>query len=275
MRGLMEHGYFERQNKGLPHAPYVDFNIDVMFNYLPHYHEELEVIYTESGRMNITVGNREVPLDSGDIFTVSPSTIHSFRSDSICRNCIMKFHTPSILFDYELTFHVTPTDTNYCRLDSLIKSIINESRDSLPCREIAMSALSEEFMLTLVRQFGAKRKSTAELTRNHRYIEISSKIAEYFEAHYSEDITLETLADACGYSRYYLSRGFKEITSLSFSDFASSFRIEKAKRMLADGHGILDAAFACGFNNPRSFNRSFRKFAGQTPSEYIAAKKER
>ena len=62
---------------------------------------------------------------------------------------------------------------------------------------------------------------------------------------------------------------------MSFFDWVSQFRIERAKELLADeasrDEPVLTIAFAVGFNSNSAFYSAFRKWVGQTPTQYRKA----
>lgn len=58
----------------------------------------------------------------------------------------------------------------------------------------------------------------------------------------------------------------------NFLEFVNSYRVEEAKRILAEpaniDDAVLDIALKSGFNSKATFNRFFKKFVGVTPTEY-------
>jgi AraC-like DNA-binding protein len=67
---------------------------------------------------------------------------------------------------------------------------------------------------------------------------------------------------------YIINTGFGE----NFFQYINTFRVEKAKELLLNEDmnklSILGIAFESGFNSKTSFNTTFKKIAGQTPSEF-------
>lgn len=93
----------------------------------------------------------------------------------------------------------------------------------------------------------------------------------YVEAHYTEDITLERVAQEVSLTPYYYSKIFSRVVGQSLVDYLASFRVEKAKQMLADpAVSIKEACFSVGYNDPNYFSRVFKKVTGQTPTEFRA-----
>ena len=92
------------------------------------------------------------------------------------------------------------------------------------------------------------------------------------------DLNLQELARRAGIHYNYLSRIINEKFGLSYNDYVNGYRIEEAKRMLADpehgGKTILDIAYETGFYSKSVFNTAFKKITGMTPSRYRKASKK-
>ena len=86
------------------------------------------------------------------------------------------------------------------------------------------------------------------------------------------DISLGSLARDLGYSTNHVSQVINEFDQCNFRDFINARRVAEACRRLQDAQetNLLELAMDVGFNSKSSFNRAFRKFAGVTPSEYLA-----
>ncbi|AEF80638.1 response regulator [Leadbettera azotonutricia] len=99
--------------------------------------------------------------------------------------------------------------------------------------------------------------------------EFFNLIKQYVDAHSAEDLSLESTCRHFGISQTYLSRLFRKYTDLSFLNYLTIARVEKAKTyLLNEGTLIRDAAVMAGFNDPLYFSRVFRSITGFTPSEY-------
>ncbi|MFP3089993.1 response regulator [Treponema sp. TIM-1] len=95
-------------------------------------------------------------------------------------------------------------------------------------------------------------------------------IREYLNAHGNETVTLQSLCKHFGISQTYMSRLFRKYTSLSFNNYLTSLRIEKAKDYLLEKDTLIkDAAALAGFTDQFYFSRVFRSVTGQSPSDYI------
>ena len=96
-----------------------------------------------------------------------------------------------------------------------------------------------------------------------------TKARAFIAEHLSEEITLGQVARAAGMSIYYFCKMFKKEMGLTFTEYLARLRVETVKRMLLDPHKrISEAAYDAGFQSLSQFNRVFRHFAGETPSNY-------
>lgn len=84
-----------------------------------------------------------------------------------------------------------------------------------------------------------------------------------------EMITLRYLAQKLGYSEFYVSRKFKEISGMQLRDYLRYRKLAFALKEIRDtGAGILDIALNYGFSSHEAFTRAFKDTYGITPSEY-------
>jgi AraC-like DNA-binding protein len=91
----------------------------------------------------------------------------------------------------------------------------------------------------------------------------------YIHAHLAEAMTLESVAKAVAVSPFHFCKIFKHATGLTFTDFVSHARVEKAKRLLMKPAArITDVAFDVGFQSLSHFNRSFRRIVSESPTEF-------
>jgi AraC-like DNA-binding protein len=84
--------------------------------------------------------------------------------------------------------------------------------------------------------------------------------------------SLASVAARMGIEPYILSQLLNESLGKNFFDFINRYRIEEVKKRLNDpayeALSILGIALDVGFNSKSSFNTSFKKFTGMTPSEF-------
>lgn len=104
---------------------------------------------------------------------------------------------------------------------------------------------------------------------NEQVLKSVQKALQYINTHFTEDVTLERVAQYVHLSPNYFSHIFKKTTGSSFIEYLTYLRIDKAKSMLMDlNYTIYQIAGAVGYQTPRYFTRVFKSINGMTPSTY-------
>jgi len=97
------------------------------------------------------------------------------------------------------------------------------------------------------------------------------KVMEYLRLHYSEDITLNTVAEAVFLNPVYISRLIKEQTGRNYTELVMEMRVEQAVELLEHSDMyVYEIAEKVGYNNLKYFYKVFRKVKGKSPSDYRA-----
>ena len=91
----------------------------------------------------------------------------------------------------------------------------------------------------------------------------------FIREHYSENISLDMLAERLEITPEYLSTLFNKEVGINFSTFLKRFRISQAKRLLkGTDEKIYSIALQVGYNDPKYFNRVFKEEMGISPGDY-------
>lgn len=99
--------------------------------------------------------------------------------------------------------------------------------------------------------------------------DVAHKIKQYIMQHSSEDISLEMIAEKVNLSPYYISKLFKDEFDISYIDFLTQCRIQKAKDLIWQGElSLKEVSFAVGYRDPNYFSRVFKKTCGVSPTQY-------
>ena len=102
------------------------------------------------------------------------------------------------------------------------------------------------------------------------------KARNFIQAHSSEELSLGRVAQAANTSQNYFSEKFKEAMGETFVRYVARARFEKAAALLVQADlRVSEIAFAVGFQSLSQFNRTFKKFAGKSPTAYRAAARQR
>ncbi len=101
------------------------------------------------------------------------------------------------------------------------------------------------------------------------------KIMEEEKVYLNNNVKLDWLAQKLDTTRHNTSQVINEHFGLNFFEFINKYRIQDAVDILENDKkvNIIDVAYQVGFNNKVSFNKSFKKFLSQTPTQYLSSQK--
>lgn len=94
------------------------------------------------------------------------------------------------------------------------------------------------------------------------------RMKRYIDEHYDEELSLDILADKVGISAKYLSRIFKQSMGVNLTDYLAYVRVQRIKELMLCNVPLEQIMCSVGITNRTTFNRTFRKIEGMTPSEY-------
>lgn len=95
------------------------------------------------------------------------------------------------------------------------------------------------------------------------------QIINYIQEHYTEKITLDSLASHFALSKYSLSRSFTYYMNQPLIDYLIDFRVEESKKLLQfTDHSIAEIADETGFSTMNNFIIQFKKRTDLTPTAY-------
>ena len=98
---------------------------------------------------------------------------------------------------------------------------------------------------------------------------IRTRISDYLESRYMDDISLSDIAGELKYSDAYFSKVFKKCFNKGFIVYLTELRIEKSKILLEDIFvNIKDISAKVGFRDSNYYTKVFKRMDGLTPSEY-------
>jgi YesN/AraC family two-component response regulator len=99
-------------------------------------------------------------------------------------------------------------------------------------------------------------------------VEVIETVKEYIKENYQEDISLEEVAEYISFSKYYLSKLFKEVEGINYKDYLIKIRMENAKKLLKNGSKIKVVAAKVGYSDRNYFSRAFKKYTGFSPGKF-------
>ncbi|RXP62741.1 AraC family transcriptional regulator [Lutibacter sp. HS1-25] len=129
-----------------------------------------------------------------------------------------------------------------------------------------------EDIINLVR-FNKTPEQKTISDQNNEDFEIISQFIEREKPYLKNDLKMQDLVDSTGITYKRISEVFNKNFNKTFYEVMNEYRLEEAKVLINNGfhreYTISHLAEKAGFNSKTTFNRIFKKYTDQTPSDYI------
>ena len=134
------------------------------------------------------------------------------------------------------------------------------------------SGSKKDFENTALKMLTLAVETRSEHVQHSKNTSIIHDAEEYVKENYnSPDISLHSVAKYAGFSPAHFSTLFSQKTKISFIEFLTEYRMEKAKEFLLHTNMKLSTiAMEIGYNEPNYFSYVFKKNTGLSPKEFRA-----
>jgi YesN/AraC family two-component response regulator len=126
--------------------------------------------------------------------------------------------------------------------------------------------------LRLLTTFGdllALKSNQIVVTQSNAENPIVAKAKQIIEERHSEELSLGQVAQEVHVSSYHLCKLFRKSTGITFTEFVSRTRTEKAKNLLLNPQlRVSEIVYEVGFQSLTHFNRIFKKLVGESPTRF-------
>ena len=246
-----------------------------------HWQDSMELVYIKRGSGLVQTGAQVCTAQSGDIFVLTPGTLHAIRQTE---SCTMEYE--NIIFDVELLGgaedlcaekyllplqsgrlalpeHITPDEAWYPQAADCLKEAEEANRCKQFGYELCIKGALLRFLALLIAQSKALPPAEKASTQRLR------AVLQWISAHYSEPVCVADAAALGQCSPNHFMRWFRQMTGQTFIIFLREYRLNAAAEALRTTEDtILSISEQCGFENLSYFNREFKAHFGMTPREY-------
>ena len=149
--------------------------------------------------------------------------------------------------------------------EALFTKLIKHYNFLSPTEEILVQSLLLQLIYTVIQDSAAKPtgKSIGQDS-------VAENAIHYIQEHLTEDLSLNTVAQAVSLSPVYFHNVFKAATGKTLHSYIEEQRIKKAIHLLqTTDYSLTKIAYACGFSSQSYFSYVFKRRMGQTPRNYI------
>ena len=248
-----------------------------------HHHDFYEIYFFLSGNVSYNIESRSYRLSSGDVLVISPQELHQpvFSPEKQHYERYVLWISESFLQQYVLQdqdlsqcFHTTrPGHTNLIRPDGVSRELLNYLFQQLVREQDSEEFAAELSCLSLLAQLlvvvnrMALRAGRAPEPRENAD-SVVYRILTYINEHYSEDLTLDFLANEFFLSKYHLSREFSRVVGTSVHRYIVQKRLIMARQLMAAGTSTSEVSQLCGFGDYSNFYRAFTGEYQISPRKY-------
>lgn len=250
-------------------------------SYDTHLHSAVEVALPVEGECVYTIGDTSYHVQAGEVMIVPPGCSHSLSmGENSSRELILyEMNGVFTIKDFsairQLTanpLHIRLEDPAHDKAHALLMDVIDVYRAGGMLRNMHCYALLLEMYAVLGEAYLSTSATAAEMNVLQRQLsgeDAFNRALDFVNKNYMDDVTLDSLAAYAGFSRYTLSRMFRQHTGETFTHYLSRRRVEMAMELLSGTRlPVTQVALQCGFNSIATFNRVFRDVKGCTPTQY-------
>lgn len=248
------------------------YDSDEYKEYKTHWHNAVEIIMPTENVFPVVCENNQYTLKENNILIIPAGHLHNLKAQKgrriimLCDNMMLKDNpamgeinmllSEPILIDNSYSTDLTK------ELCTIISDMKNTFENNAPfCETMLYQKLISLFLKILEYE---KFKGVEE----NKYSDKIGLIRKYIDTYFASPITLDSMANAIGYSKFHLSR-LLSANGVSFTDMLNSRRIKAAEVMLHDEScSITQACMNTGFTSITTFNRAFKKHKMCTPTEF-------
>ena len=254
------------------------FNVNMEFQ---HFHEFYEIFILLDEAADHIIEGKIYNTQRFDIVALKPRSLHKthYPKGEPKKRLIVRFYfnekapgletyLSQILSIFNAPVPIYRFDENKRQvLFALINDIFSfsESKDS-----VRNLMIHNKFVELLYHIYISRNKNVYEVESvANPIVNKVYSITSFIHDHYSEELSLDYIADKFFISTYYLSHQFKKITGFNLINYIQMTRVKNAQQLLLyTDLKITVIAEQCGFTSFSQFNRVFNKFCKCSPSQF-------
>lgn len=130
--------------------------------------------------------------------------------------------------------------------------------------------LSTAELIRDVKEFGLTGCEWLQKSQKNDVGQLIHQALNYVSGRLGSDLTVQECAGVVHLSPSYFSNLFKKETGMTFMQYVTSARMDKAKELLLEGMQVQDITFELGYRDRPYFSELFKKHTGLTPTEFRA-----
>lgn len=248
-----------------------------------HWHAQVEVNFIFAGAVEYRMHGHSVRLEAGDLCVFWGGLPHRVV-DTLAETLFIAVHLPLVhFFRLRLPQEITQKLMHGATLITARPEASDEASfqrwsDYMRSGDAARREHAVDELLLridrmqfepyrLVEPTGMTRGSVEPL--DLQSFQNIGNICEFITENFREDIDSVDIASSADIHPKYAMSVFKKSTGMTLNEYVNLLRLSYAQALLMQQDGnVLRVAMESGFGSLSAFNKSFRKIAGQSPSDF-------
>lgn len=263
------------------------FEYDCSYVFKGEKHDFWEMLYVDSGSVEVIAGERQLVLEKGHVIFHQPNEFHAFRAiGKKAPNLIV------ISFDCDCPYmdafreKVLPTTESQVRLfGDLVESaketfclpLVNPLRvrsDAPFGAEQLFRSTLERLLIELYQSLSENPQAPASVpvSRNHEHL--MEQVMIYLQERLTQKLTVADICRENMVSRSLLQQVFHEYKGCGVIECFNHMKIEAAMEMIRENrYTYSQIATMLNYSSYQYFSLQFRKYVRMSPSEYHSSAK--
>ena len=249
-----------------------------------HWHPYVELLLSRCDGNRATVNFTSYQLNQNDIALIWSGDLHAVQSVREDSYLIVQFPIALLAVMGELNSILPHLSRLHCvrcdekkpeslQIIQCAEAIEHHHFQDGPFREVQVYADLLNLFTLIGKQCvqGESDAPETENTTDRANLKLMTEACLYISENCMKPLSLNDVATEVGVSRSHFAHLFKNYTNMTFVDFLTVERVKLAETFFMNPNlRITDIAFESGFSSISSFNRSFKKIKGCSPTEFRA-----
>ena len=270
------------------HGYFVYINTRRSVSRLPHYHDYYQISYVAKGSLQHRQGADCATLVAGEVFIIPPGFVHQLQPEdknTLQYNLIFSEslfssdfpHSAAQRFLQQLRSHydsgavqlrLCPEKVQQEMLLLLLQCLLKQQETPCDPELSAATGLVSSIVSILAQCYYADPQKQPWHSKDN--LQMLRRCVAYVDAHFTENLTPDSLSRQFAISRSALCSAFHQRTGLPLHKYICQKRIQQAQLLIRTQESLPlgEIAVQVGYEDSSTFYRNFRRLTGLSPTQY-------
>ena len=247
-----------------------------------HYDTSLVLTYFVKGTGSIRIEGQLYQIEAGDIFLLNPSELHVCTIDGDTpHERIALYINDSILDSFSCEKHnffdafydrkpgrhnlICAEDVDRFLVGAQLQKILQRTEQNTTESIVLATCAIIELLAMLNQVLASQTLENAPVSSGDKRI---NEIIRYLNKNFSQELSIEMIAEQFHFSKYHLCRLFKEYVGTTIWEYLIYKRLIAFNQLVCQSYSLEEASYSVGFHNYSNFYRLYKKYFGITPAQY-------